>query len=688
MRASTAILCLCIVAAILGCSDNSGPDAGSSTQVPAEGGQSPEDVARAFMEATNTEDTAIFMGHLTEAARQGLETDSGFQMNGGQFESYEVGSATVTADEAEVPVDAVQEDQDQKMKLKMRRENDAWKVYAVAMVISEDQEFTVNFEKIGSMLESMVEGMGDAMQEGFETAFRDAMQGGSAEEIAEKKKHFDAIAAISKEDYEAGWLNASDYAGTASGEAITQLAAHLGLTVDTRAVAAELGRPVEPDVAGLSYLEAIETISRDAGVYPVYPLIDQRLGGLLGAMADGLVAGLTDAFDPENSAVSFDADAAPTNGNEEDAPANAITFAKGERPLPVTFAGPYMVAISDLEENAPHATGTLRLSALGYGLNRGVLTLKQELGETVRIGPVVDAQGRSLKANEDTTYWGGGTIVETAFQDMTSIDLKNLLRDVETIHSISGSRRLALPTAVESIEFTTLLEGVSKAAGEVRVTLKSLGDNQNINFDVTGPEEVLGSLMVQFWPLDAEGNDLGIVYQSADYWRGERAQATLQTSAPPATVRMKLVTAHEVLEYPFELSSVPLSKYAQMPEAIEELVFAGHDAPVDIAFVAFGDRSDPSFPKVTVRATNHSNKKAVVVHAKFIYLDGAGATLKDFPHTLQGTFTADGRQPLAGPGKSSEVETVAFFMPEETSTLLATVEKVEFIDGTTWDASS
>ena len=106
--------------------------------------------------------------------------------------------------------------------------------------------------------------------------------------------------------------------------------------------------------------------------------------------------------------------------------------------------------------------------------------------------------------------------------------------------TVSGSRRLALPTAVESIEFTALAEGVSKSAGELRVTLKSFGKNENINFDVTGPEEVLKNLMVQFWALDAEGNDLGIVFQSADHWRGEKAKASLQTSERPATAMLPM----------------------------------------------------------------------------------------------------------------------------------------------------
>ncbi len=147
---------------------------------------------------------------------------------------------------------------------------------------------------------------------------------------------------------------------------------------------------------------------------------------------------------------------------------------------------------------------------------------------------------------------------------------------------------------------------------------------------------------------------------------------------------MKLVTA-EVLEYPFELREIPLEHHEEMPAEITALSFGEHERPVEVEFVRFTDRENPDFPKVLVRAQSYANKDALTIHARFTYLDRQGKALKDFPHTLTGTFSSEGHAPVVEKGGTAEVETTAFFMPEETAGLEVSVEKVEFIDGTEWD---
>ena len=675
MKQLALALCLLTAAVFVGCS----PDRGDvSAQA------DPAAIAREIMEAANAEDVETFKSHLTTKAREGLDSDDGFQMNGGQFERYEIGTAVVTGDTAEVPVEAVQDGQEQSLTLQMRTEAGAWKLYAMGIELAEGMAMTINFEDMGSMLASVVEGMGEALSEGLETAFQDAMSGGSEEEIAKKKVEFESLSAVTSAEFESGWRNTEDFRGQSAADALAALAAGLDLAIDVTNHSAALARKVEADVFGLSRLEAMERIANEAGLYPEYPSIDMWTGGMVGAMTEALATGIGELIDSTISGLpDAAANADPSAmSNEAALQANAVKFVEGPRPWPVAFAGPYIVCVGELEENAPHATGAIAVVTKGFGFDTSVLTLKETLGETIRVGQVVDAQTRNLNAEEGVSYWGGGMASGSAFQGSTGIDLKNLLRDVEAIASLSGMRRLVLPTAVEVAEFSTLAEGASVQLGDYRATLKQPGTN--MNFDVTGPKEGLEDLMVKFWPVDAQGNDLGIVYESADYWGMDKVQASLQTSEPPASVRMKLVTESEVLEYAFELKHIALTKSAEMPVALEALAFEGHAAPISVEFAAFTDRSDPDFPKVSVRAINHSNKDALNISAKFVYLDASGAILKDFPHTLQGSFSSEGFQAVVGQAANAEVETTAFFMPVETVSLHAEVEEIEFIDGTVW----
>ena len=684
MRLLTHFLLICAVCFVGACSPQSAiPGDGRAAVSAAQRNSSPETVAEHFMAAASTQDVESFKENLTMAAVQGLESDSGFDLSSGAIDSYTVGTAVVDGENARVPVDAVMGGSDQLVTLEMRSEQDAWKVYAMTISFSEDSEMTINLEKLGGMLESMVDEIGESFQTSIQSAFEESFRGGSADEIAKKKASYDALRAITTSEYESGWLNTTEYRGAVAGEALRALTRELGLGFDSRGHEAALARVVSTNVAGLSRLEAIERICAEAKVYPVYPPADPSFGGLGGAMLNALVDGISTAFDSENSALKIKGDA---NFSQQEEIPNAVTLEQGPRRWPVAFSGPYLIAVETLEENAPHATGRVGITTRAYGLEEGVLGLQESTNESISISGITDAQERNLNAEENVTYWGGGLTSGTAFQESTHIDLKNLLRDVETIDRLAGERKLMLPTNVDTLRFGKLIEGTSLGAGDVRVTVKKVAIQ--ISFDVTGPEEQLTGLMARFWAWDASGNDLGITYASLDHWSGDKAQASVQTHEPASTIEIKLISTHDSLVYPFELRAIPLEKYAQMPEKIEALAFEGHDAPIEIAFVYFKDRSDPDFPTVTLQAKNHSNKDALTVHATFVYIDGKGAELKDFPHTLQGAFSADGFAMVVGSAGTEELEATAFFMPVETNRVRAKVESVEFIDGSVWERKS
>lgn len=664
-------------------SGNQGQD---RTQASAEPSDRPEEVAEAFFEAANEKDEERFASLLTEEARGFLNQESGFSLSEGSFESYVIGNSTISGSTAEVTAEAIQDGNEQDLVLRMRQDGGAWRVYAVKVTTADGVSMEIDFEKMGSMMEAVAESMGDALQEGFEQAALDARQGGSDEEIREKRVRFEHLRPMSEEEMEQAWRVSEEMGDTTALEAIQRLAEPLGLTVFPGDHAGALAKVVSADVAGQSRLEAIETVCAEVGLYPVYPS-PQTLSGFAGAMVEALADGMSTMLLSEDSAIAINVSGVNnegvTAGEESEAPpANAIQFQAGPRPYPVAFTGPFLITVDEVEENVPHATGEVYVAARGYGIDPGVLMLLSDYGETSVFERVENDDGESLKADENVRYYGGGYIAGTSYTDRTGIDLKGLLRDVESIHVIAGIQRLVRPAAVHAVEFSTLREGVSQRVGDWRVTVKRTG--KNTEFEIRGPEEQLDDLMVQFRAEDAAGEEMGIQFHSSAQWGQDKVQASLQTPESPGLVEMKLVTA-EVLEYPFELTNIPLAHHAEMPAEIEGLSFGEHEKPAAVEFVRFTDRENPDFPKVLVRARNFANKDALTIHVTFTYLDRQGKALKDFPHTLMGTFSAAGHSPVVEEGQTAEVETTAFFMPEETAGLEVTVEKVEFIDGTEWE---
>lgn len=643
-------------------------------------------MATAFFDAAKRQDKDDFAALLTEEARAFVDSGQGFNLSENAYESYTIGATTVSGDTAAVETKVTQEGAQHDVTLKMRKDPGAWHVYGMEIGGADGNSMEVNFEKMGTMLDSMAQSMGNAIKEGFQQAVDNWQNGGSEQEIAEKQARFEQLRALTKEEFEAQWRNNTDFTGRPALEALNELAKSMGLVVFPGDYAEKLRAPVESNVRSLSRMEAIERIANESGLYPVYPR-QQQLGGLAGTMVTALDEGMTSMLSPDTSAISVKGGIAqPDTKHETDAtdepPANSITFKPGPRKYPAAFAGPYMVYVDDVTENVPHGTGEVTVAAAAYGLDPGVLLLLDDLGEKAVFERIEDSQGRSLNADEDVRYVGGGTIAGSAFRDTTSIDLKNLLRDVEAIALIKGEQRIVVPEHVETLEFATLREGVSTASGDVRVTVKRTG--KNTEFDVRAPEDRLENLTPMFSAKDADGNDLGIQFQSAARWGKDKLQASLQTREPPAHVTMKLVD-RTVLGIPFELHETPLEHFSEMPAEIAALSFEGYDAPVDVEFVGFIDRDNPDFPKVAVRVENHSNKDAMTLHVEFVYLDRDGAELKSFPHTLTGTYSIDGAMPSAAAGESVEMETTAFFMPEDTDRLKVHVDKVEFIDGTKWE---
>lgn len=668
----------------------------------AQGAQSPEEVARAFMEAGNAGDLEKVRSLVTEKAWEGARTN--LDVGDAENVGFEVGEAEIEGDSAMVPVQVNDGGQEMTMRLKMRREKSEWRIHAMTMVLAEGMEVTMDLENPGGpmgaaseammeSMESLFEDLGQEMEDAFAGIAEDLQNGftgGSEEEIGRQQREYEVLAATSVEAFEAGWMSDLHVKDKPAREALEALVTGLGWTLNENGNDEALSEPVTVDLKDVPRLEAIELVCRQVGLYPEYPAAgDSKLemsGGLIGAMGEALADALVAmADDPEAAKVAMrkEMEAQEARDNVERAKQralrNAVTMKKGPRPSPVTFSGPFRLTMLEVHENVPYATGQIALNVCAVGLSPSVLNLRFTIDE------VRDAEGNGLAVNE-SSYWENDDSGEAPYTLSASVRLKNLLRNVTAIESIRGKQTLILPTEVEEIRFDSPQEGDSQTVGDFKVTLEQAGTSSE--FVIEGPRERLETLIVKYLPKDAQGNSMPREWDSQNVW-GDRMDIGFSTDEPPATIMMKVVTQVEELEYPFEFKGIPLQHYAEMPEELEELQFAGHDAPVSVEF--FGMKPNEHFPgkapdKAAIRLENHSNKDILNIHTTFRYIDEAGKKLNEFPEAnmFSGPYGQNGQQPCVRAGETEETEKWVPFMPAGTKEIRFVVERVEFIDSSSW----
>ena len=604
----------------------SGDDGASSTGA----GSAPADVAHAFFSAARDGDTRGFEALLTEKARLGLGSDGGgFQLED-NLQSFEIGDAVVDGTTAVVPALATIREEQQHIGICLRLENNAWRIWGFEASIGGEASMTIDLESMGEMMNAMQTGLETA----FEGAFEDMSMGGSAEEIREAHARFDAVASVAEPQHEAAWRVDVAADGLPALDVLSKLFDGTEVALEAGAHADTLAKPISLELSGVSRLEAVERICDAAELHPVYPDL-----------------GWT---------------------NDDSGP--SVSFGAGPRPFPVTFAGPFLIEVANLEENAPNTTGAITLAVRALGLESGVLAFQTEMVETLAVAAIQNATGESVNANEDTTFYGTPQVDKALFGDSTSFSLRSLLRGVEEIH-VQGSVRLRIPSWVVA---TRVEAGgaATKSVGDLLVTRKEWGESTS--FEITGAPDA-DAVSVQLAPEGGDGEPMGSIYSDSNSW-GDVVNASLQTPETPSAVDLKICTVTEV-EYTFELEGIPLARSAEQPEHITPLTFPG-EAPITIDFVRFVERGD--FPKVELRVSNVSNKVTQSVSTTFVYLSAAGKEIETFPHLLSGEFDFEGQHPLADEGATVTHETQAAFAPANTASIRVRIDEVTFFDASDW----
>lgn len=667
------VICLTFVS----CSDDAVPPV-AEAQPDAAPAASPEQVVENFVQAANTGDQAALEETLTEKARAGLTQGGGFSVGAASYSDYTIGQSSIAGDTASVPLTVVEDGEPQAMTMQLRRENGQWGIYAMAIEAGEGVSFTADLETLGESLAGMAQSIGEEFANAVQTSMEDAFTGGSQDEIAQERAQFDAVAPMTEAAFEAAWRNTVDYRGRTSAEAITELAAALELPVYFAPQADALQQEVSVDVTGISRLEAIARIAAEVGLAPVFPQENAYDSEFAVAMGEALVSGMESMVGGKlTNAAQEEAEATPAP------PADALQFAERDAAKRTVYSGPFVIAVAEIEDNAPRPTGEITFAVRAYGLPAPVAAMAAEHEEGFVLAEMVDAQSRSL-FDDSTTWLNEPTISNAAFANSHHRELINLTRDVDRVARVSGVQRVTLPLAVESLRLDAPAKDQSQTVGPLTFTVRSVSDT-NIAFDVTGPDEAVKALKAKFRPLNADGEDIGLVYGDVTSWNDGKAMVQAQSGKPAAAWELKLITAAKTLEFPFDFADIPLPNAAERPETIAVLEFGDEKAPLSLSFVEKLD-AEPDFPKVRLKVTNHSNKEPMVAHVNFVYLDSTGQELDDFPQAVSGAHTADGQEALAAPGASAQLETFAFQMPEATADIRVEVNRVDFNDGTVWDA--
>jgi predicted Zn finger-like uncharacterized protein len=459
------------------------------------------------------------------------------------------------------------------------------------------------------------------------------------------------LKSVSLEQYQAAWQVDLNVQNEPAGEVLKKLAGELGLTLQTTTARnTALAKPVTVTLAQKSRLEAIEDVCRQIGLSPEY-------------------SPMTDGSKPAT-----------------------LSLKPEPRSWPATFAGPFLVEVTAVRENAPYPTGQLELQFYAPGLPPDVLRVVRESRRLVTFEEITDSQERDL------TDTGGGSGSSGSSQKTSPIyertyyvPLKNLLRSVTAIKTVRGKIEFRLPTKIETVRFDKLTVGMSRKIGDIELKIRRANIRPNyssLSFDVTGAPAGFQYGDVKFEFADAQGHMMrgsgGGASGFGDKWR-----ISADVEGQPASVTAKFITQIEELNYEFRLADVPLKSYAKMPVKIEPAKFAGHEAPVTLQFVKIVPNPDfPSFPpNVRFRVINHADKEIKRLDMKLEYLDSGGKKLKEWPlASYSATRTASQTGPaivVAGNAKA-EFDSNAPFMPKETKTVAVTLKKVRFVDAEEW----
>ncbi len=157
-------------------------------------------------------------------------------------------------------------------------------------------------------------------------------------------------------------------------------------------------------------------------------------------------------------------------------------------------------------------------------------------------------------------------------------------------------------------------------------------------------------------------------------------EASFTVQGKPASAIAVVTTEQRPVKFDLAITDVPLALADQMPEQLEALTFSGHDAPVQIDFVAMVSR-DNFFKNAKARVTNFSNKPVRSVIATGDCMDASG---KPSFRGIPVPFGRDEMAPIVQAAATAQITTANSSAPMNTADLKLQIKQVQFADGSVW----
>jgi hypothetical protein len=539
---------------------------------------------------------------------------------------------------------------------------------------------TVRLQRAGDRW--YVWGVGPPVEKGKPQAIRAF---GPQKEAPRADPRFEALASLDADHFASSWKVTRDLQNRPAREALQTLARELGLQLAPSGEAEEaLGRPVTLKIQDRSRLGAIEEVCRQVGLYPNFT-------------------------------------------------AGGIHLLSGPRPGPVVFVGPFVVEAEPVREFPPHPTGMLRLKCFAAGLPLPVVELMRTTRPVLSIERVTTTAGQDLiradypaddrppmnvpfgapaKSSSPTSTY---ETTETRF-------LKNLFRDLDGIHELSGRLRVPLPTRVAILRFDSLTPGAAQEAEGAHMALQqtiptdasSLAaasapatGGRGAPAEPSAPSALQLELHFEVAGVDGKRLQWAAYNKQQELLHAGEEHPTgvgslhLRVPVDTAALVVKVLVETQPVEYEFQLRDIPLQ--GRPARQLEPLQYPGHAVPVEVECVSIAlpgtqqalstfvlPNRNAGVAKLRVR--NHSQKDIETLEMKWAYLDAKGRPLHEAVHRRAplASLLSEGSNIFQVPPMIARGHAEVTFpfedreMPPKTDRITIAVLSVGFADATHW----
>ncbi|MFT5287599.1 MAG: hypothetical protein ACI8TQ_003787 [Planctomycetota bacterium] len=473
----------------------------------------PTDVAQKFIDALISRDKPLLMSTLTDIAYQQVGQTGGlaFRIDRNEMLQAIIVDEFIDHENASVEVESKLNRGRHVMSIKMRKHDRTWGVYGVAFV--EDQhERLVNFEA-GSAQLAGARAIRDSGRSRTDQRFG-RHSGSQTSRVATERLAYDALVAFTLDEHDAAWQLENPPSPASARELLHEVVGSSGLRFEEGRYARRLGQELVLELAGLGKLKAIEVICNEIGLIPVYP--DQ---------------------------LEHSSDELP-----------ALRFYEGHRDWPVTFVGPFMLEIENLQISESDASGELVLAVRALGLAPAMLAANESMIQLLSPLIVQNEDALNMLKEPGQVYFTNPQLEDGLFIDRTRYEIVGVEEGMDRLDSVEGSVILRRPTAVYQGQFPdkAARRGLTLELGPWQLEWKQKGPLNR--FELRGDDGDYQRVHVRFAPSSALGAPLEIQSQMA-FAESDHLWADMDTDETPSALAAKVYEVKSE-EYPFRFDDV------------------------------------------------------------------------------------------------------------------------------------